>query len=564
MTLNRKFLRSYLALAATCTAMCLAHAPAHAFNPRAGDFSKPAGAVIRVLSWNVHNNFIQNAARDGNYERVIKAVAPDIIAFQEMDHALTEAQIAARLTSYFPGSTWYVHRGKADGDADGVSNRNAIASRFPLSMERTDTNPTSDIRGVAIAMVDLPNATYARDLYFMSVHFKAGTLEVEHQKRQKHADAIINWMRDARTAGGNVNIPSGTPMMVAGDFNLVKVGDMQPYHASKTLQDGTIYNTGTFGASSPPDWDGTDNGDASPYDYNTGLPWTHGSADPKSRIDRIYFTDSVIHCIGGFVLNSRTMTQAARNAAGGILTNDTSGATDHMPVISDFKFGPDPNPPGQLVINEYNANNPGTDAYNFLEIKNVGGRPINMKGPVDYYLKQSDPLTASVPSAENEQYEFDLVGVVPPGGLFVLYSGAGHSSAIAADIESRLPALNRQNLSSFVLDNDNDSAIALVTRRMTNGNRYAETLVEAYGWGAPNPGETKYFRLDANNNPVLALGPNQWTSFYANMAASYQTVSRNPNNAVLNSYAGWTIGAGATPGLENQPGESDVNDWMVY
>lgn len=236
-----------LPLLATSILLLIAASPLHAYDPAAGDFSKSRPDAIRVLTWNVHNNFILTVEDDGNYERVIKAVNPDIICFQEMDHSLTAAQIRTRLQSYFPGSTWHIYLGKADGSNTGVSNRNAYASRYPLSMTRQDTIPVSDIRGVAIALVDLPDATYAKDLYMMNIHFKAGGEVVDQQKRQEHADAIINWMRDARTAGGNVNLPTGTPMMIVGDFNFGNRGDLAPYHASHTMLKGNIYDTTSFG-----------------------------------------------------------------------------------------------------------------------------------------------------------------------------------------------------------------------------------------------------------------------------------------------------------------------------
>ncbi len=545
------------------TLAVFAAAQARAFDPTTGDFSKRDPNHVRILCWNVHNNFIYTTADDGAYRRVIKAVNPDIIGFQEMEHSLTVAQINARLVSYFPGSTWHTYLGKADGGVDGVSNRNVISSRFPLSMTRQDTVPTSDIRGVCMAMIDLPNATYNKNLYLMVAHFKAGGEPLDHQKRQEHADAIINWMRDARTAGGSINLPAGTPIIFTGDTNMAERGDAPPYHPRKTLLDGTIYDTARFGTSSPPDWDGTDNYDASPYDYNNGLPWTHGSANPVSRIDRFYYTDSVVHHTGGFVLNSRTMTAAARSAAGGILVNDTSGASDHLPVVTDYALGPDLTPPGQLVLNEYNANDIGTNDKTFLEIKNVGGREINLKGPIDYWIKESDPLPSAVPTLENEQYAFDLLGVVPPGGLFVIYDEAGQSSGIKDLIQSRLPLTQRQNIPGFALDNDNNTAAALVEQTMTRRDATFETVVEAYGWASPDPSAVKYFRLDSGNNRLITLGPAQWTSYWANGAASDLSASRNAGDLTLNNYSAWTIPASLTPGLENSA-DTQIEDWMMY
>lgn len=534
---------------------------ANAYDPAAGDFSKRPGNVLRVLTYNTHNNFIYNTTDDANYQRLITSVHPDVICMQEIDVSLTAAQISARLESYFPGETWEVYLGKADGGNDGVSNRNIIASRYNLFKTSNDTIPSSSIRGVCAAVVDLPNAIWPVNFYVMSVHFKAGGLDTDHESRQKHADAIINWMRDARTAGGNIDLQENTPMLVVGDTNLTNKGDMLPWHASKTMITGNIYDTNRYGASSPPDWDGTPMSDASPYDYNTGYPWTHSSSTPAGRIDRFYYTDSACHSVGGFVLNPRTMTTAARTAAG-VQQNDASGSSDHLPVVCDFMLGPDPNPPGQLVINEYNANNVGTDDSTFVEIKNIGGQDICLDGPVDYWLKESDPLPTAPPTTENEQYAYDLTGVVPAGGLFVLYSSSGHSSGIAPAIQSRLPKLQRQDESSFVLDNDNNSAIALVQQSMDHLNTTTEDVVEAYGWATDNASATRYFKLDTGIPRTAPLYPGQWTTFLLNGAASNQTVSRNPGNTALNTYDGWTIGSQPTVAQENQLAR--VQDWTLY
>jgi len=413
-----------------------------------------------------------------------------------------------------------------------------------------------------MALIDLPSATFSKDLYLMVVHFKAGNEVSDHQSRQKHADAITHWMRDARTAGGNIDLPAGTPMMIIGDTNLTEPGDLAPYHPARTMLDGTIYDTDTYGASSPPDWDGSEDSDAAPYDYNTGLPWTHSSSDPEGRIDRFYFTDTAIHNLDGFVLNPRTMTTAAKNASC-LLTNDASGASDHLPVIADFAPGTDLRPPGQLVINEFCANDIQTDDKTFLEIKNVGGRDINLKAPVHYWIKESDPLPTTAPTVENEQYAYDLSGVVPAGGLFVLYSGTGHSAGIKSTIESRLPDLQRQDLSTFVMDNDDNSAIALVTEEMSRRNVTRDSLVEAYGWAAPDPNTTKFFRLDAGNNLLIPLNSAQWSSFGAGGAPSDLTFSRIPGNITLNNYSAWTIGTESTVAQENTP-TSEVGDWSIY
>ena len=92
-----------------------------------------------------------------------------------------------------------------------------IASRFPLSMTRIDTIPASSTRGVTIALADLPDTDYDRDVYLLGVHLKCcgdpgGS---EDASRQDSADAIANWLGDARgvsrPSGDQVTLPPDTP-----------------------------------------------------------------------------------------------------------------------------------------------------------------------------------------------------------------------------------------------------------------------------------------------------------------------------------------------------------------
>lgn len=536
--------------------------PAFAFDPAAGDFSKSQPNLIRVMTWNVLDRFIANPSYDARFRRVIEAVNPDIIAFQEIDHKdygsnnAIITQVKARLESYQPHYTWRVHVGEGGG------NKNVICSRYPISMLRRDTDPGSNIRGVCCALVDLPDAQYDKDLYVMGVHFKCCDDSVDdHRRRQIHADAITNWMRDARTPGGKINLPQGTPMLVVGDTNLLNRGDAAPYHAARTLLDGTIYHQGQYGQSSPPDWDGSHNAEAATYDHVTGNPGTHSSSNPIARNDRCFYTDSVMHHVNRFIVNTRTMSPAARTAAG-LLEND-SAASDHLPCVVDFALGPDPLSPPQLIINEYSANDLGGDDRTFVEFKNIGGREINLDAPQDLWLKHARELPASVPINHNEDNRYNLKGVVPAGGLFVLFNGGDESSAIRQQIISNLPPLQRQNVGSFLLRNHNNSAIALIEQGRMDVRVTLETAVEAYGYAADSPGNTRYFRTNSGNNLLIWLTPNQWTSFNVNQVGFDTSISRNPGDTTLNSYANWTIGATMTPALENAP-PATVDSWMLY
>jgi len=529
------------------------------FDPAAGDFAKERGDHLRVLTWNVQQGFISNPDLDGQFRRILAAVHPDMISFQEIDSGLSAGEIEVRMESVFPAETWSVHLGIP---SSGI--RNALASRYPLSLRTTDTDPPSEVRGVTAALVDLPDAVFGTtDLYVMGIHFKSFGTTSDHERRQKHADAIISWMRDARTSGGSITLPGGTPMLIAGDTNLgfLDEGDEAPYHATRTLRDGDIFDEATYGPDSPPDWDGTESGDAAPYDHTNADSHTHSSREavPESRFDRMVFTDSVIHPVNRFVFNTGTMSPSALSAAG-LMGTDSADASDHLPVVTDFAMGPDPAPPAYLLVNEFIYDDPGTDDRTFIELKNAGGRELNLQAPVDYQLVTSNsPLPAFPPGTENELSRFDLQGIIPPRGLVVLYDRLGETSGIAPVIEANLPQLQRQDLTAFSLPNGPDVAIALLTAEPVDVDIVEDMSVEAYMYEDSTPAAANYLRTA--NGLIVELLPAQSTTL--SLVSDTESLSRNRGDAVRDSFANWTNPDEMTPGLENATGQNLVG-WEIY
>lgn len=298
------------------------------------DRSEPTD--LRVVTYNIKFDSIFLEAEDGptqapKFARVMQALEPDVINLQEIyDHSA--AQTASLMNSILPlggGDSWYALK----------SYDNILVSKYPLTMTATDTIPEPSSTSVAMALVDLPDGAFDTDFYFMNTHMKCcGSVgSSEDIKRQQQADALVNWMRDARTPGGHVNLPTGTPMAAVGDFNMV--GSLQPLN---TLITGNIINEGTYGSDSPPDWDGSDLTDLHPLHNAVGpddYTYRSGSYTP-SRLDFVLYTDSVVDVANNFVLNTVSMSSAQR-AATGLQTYDVtfnSSYYDHLPVVVDFRF----------------------------------------------------------------------------------------------------------------------------------------------------------------------------------------------------------------------------------
>ena len=325
--------RGLLVVAVTVLAV-----PAWAFNPLNGDYTKADPLDVRIMEYNHGGYFISDSSRDAAFNRILVAIHPDIICFEEFPSSVTQTAIANRLNSILPisGGSWQIHMGLLGGT------RNVLASRYPLTLTRTDTIPASSTRGVTIALVNLPDATYPVDVYLLGVHFKCcGTAGgTEDASRQDSADAIANWLGDARgvarASGNNITLPASTPMIALGDFNLV--GGPEP---ETTLLTGNILQESTYGADVKGDWDNSNLTNLNPLDPFTGnnFTWQSSGSYAPSALDRMFYTDSVFTVANSFILNTSTMTAAARTAAG-LQAGDTlpTSSSDHLPIAMDLRL----------------------------------------------------------------------------------------------------------------------------------------------------------------------------------------------------------------------------------
>jgi len=299
---------------------------------------------LRVVSYNVLFETIfpaVNPIQATKFGRVVRALDPDGLNLQEIrDHSADD--VVGLLNAIAPldqSETWFAHQG----------DDNVIASKHPLSMTLTNTNPPKD--GTAIALVDLPNEEFDADLYVINNYFTCcntnvppGPLDPNEQSRQWEADAIVSWMRDARTPGELVDLPNKTPMLVVGDLNIINIPSV--LDPLGTLLTGDIFNERWFGADSAPDWDGTSMADAHPLHNASGpddYTWRNDiSQFAPGRLDYILYTNSVLRTANRFVLNTVDMTSDERLAtelSEFDITVDLAGVTyDHLPLVTDFRL----------------------------------------------------------------------------------------------------------------------------------------------------------------------------------------------------------------------------------
>lgn len=290
------------------------------------DPPRPAGDValerrspddIRVVTWNVL--FDGLFKRPAPFFRVLRALNPDIICFQEI-WAHTALHTAEQVSLALPAATWH-------GES---TNEGLIVSRYPL----LDARPI-DSAGNYWALVDLPGDRYDVDISVISAHPPCCEKEAE---RQAELDGIAAWVRDL-SRGGDPSTPDGTPIVIAGDMNLVG-GARQ----LRTLVAGEIVDENTYGASLPLDWDRTPLEDSRPR-HAGGLDtftWRDSqSSFAPGRLDFIVYSDSVLELSNSFVLATEEL-NAKDLARYGLRATDTLEASDHLPVVADFTLRASP------------------------------------------------------------------------------------------------------------------------------------------------------------------------------------------------------------------------------
>lgn len=280
-------------------------------------------AHLRVLSWNILSDGLWTTSKFDAQNRLLDRVDPDVMVLCEVwNH--TAAETATRITTFLPngpGEQWYAAK---------LDDGNVIVSRFPI-LQTWLVNGSTGLRETA-ALLDL-GPSQPTDLLFIGCHLRCCT---DDATRQDEADGLVKFLRDARTAGGVITLPADTPIVIAGDMNLV--GWAQQLD---TIVTGDIVDNATFGVDSAPDWDGT--ALAFPFsrhpDGRAAYTWRSDSSTYyPGLLDWIFYTDSALTLHNHFILETRTMLPATL-AANGLQATDIPTASDHAPRVADFTIG---------------------------------------------------------------------------------------------------------------------------------------------------------------------------------------------------------------------------------
>ena len=289
---------------------------------------------LRILSYNVRQNGLFDPERQARFERIIKALEPDIMGFQEAydDNDTNDVNdIEALFEDWFPGVNWHV---------SSEWNGNFVVSRYPILHQG---NHAWKSMGVLLDTEE----DLGTPLFFINSHFSCCDA---NDNRQEQVDELMSFVRDLKNGLGPFTLEYGTPIVHVGDFNLV--GYRQQL---TTLTDGDIVDEASYGIDFLPDWDDSPLTDlfSRQTHIRMGYTWRNDNSEYNpGKLDYILYTDSVLEPVKHFVLNTLAMSEEDLSFYN-LNSEDTKNASDHLPRVMDIAedseeppwVWPDPLPP---------------------------------------------------------------------------------------------------------------------------------------------------------------------------------------------------------------------------
>lgn len=275
-------------------------------------FSKVDANDLRVVSYNVLQDNMFDPSLRSNYERIFKALRPDIVGMCEI-YSNSGAQAATLIESFLPSSTnqkWYY--GEAVPDI-------RVVSRYPIINAR-------NIDGNGAFHLDVGG----QQVLLIVAHLPCCDDETG---RQAEVDKIMSFVRSVKYGISSFQLPINSPIIIVGDMNLVGLRQQK-----QTFIDGNIINNGSFGPDFNPDWDNTNLEDAKPL--TTNLPFTftwyneYGRYS-AGRLDYVFYTGAVMALKNSFALWSPSLSDQELTSSG-LQRLDIPKASDHVPVVVDF------------------------------------------------------------------------------------------------------------------------------------------------------------------------------------------------------------------------------------
>lgn len=273
---------------------------------------------IRIVSWNAeHGSLVPNP---GPFARVLSALQPDIVLWQELTDKNSASQISAWMNEHVASeevnteARWHVEFAEGGGPL-----RTAVASRHQIeSVEALELLPYRDRPERQVRVAGAAVTIAGKRLLVVSVHLKCcGAMDTrEDRQRMTEARMINNAVRNAMAEGDFDGV------IIGGDLNLV--GERIP-----KLMLGYGLDSG----------DSLVAVDAKQLSGASNATWSERrSPFTPGRLDWILHTPSSLQVDRAFVLDATDLTPVWLDRHE-LLMSDTLTASDHFPIVADLYWG---------------------------------------------------------------------------------------------------------------------------------------------------------------------------------------------------------------------------------
>lgn len=358
---------------------------------------------LRVLAFNAWNDKLFNDQFTDEYRRVLEALDPDIIAFQEIWNHNAE-QTAQRVEVLLPSGDDF------QWQAVKLDRGNVTVSKFPLldSWHILVGDQMSDQHRLTATIVDLQEA-YNTNMMLVNVHLRCCSGGENH--RWNEVAALADFINDVKEEGGQLHLSEGTPIILAGDFNLV--GSSGQLAAIET----DII-----------DWDGSgfERVRARQTEKRMHYTWRNDySAFSPGKLDYIFYSGSSLSLKNKYTLQVEEMSSEQRSLYG-LIYGDTQTASDHLPHVADF----------ELI--QFTSTSENTDLINRYSLEQNYPNPFNPATTITFTVPETvnvkidlfDLLGRRVANLVNETYPSGLHEVfydasALPSGVFLIRMNAG-------------------------------------------------------------------------------------------------------------------------------------------
>ena len=408
---------------------------------------------LRLMSYNTEFSGILDPERQPFFERIIKALNPDIMAFQELRNA---AAVEAVIAEWLQVPLFSV-------EVMG----NTLVSRFPI-LDSTVLIPS----GRSSAVLLDTQAALGTQLLVLNTHL----IPFNDAASQQDADELIRQLRAWRDGDGPFALAPNTPIFNVGDFNLFGSSQLL-----KTMSAGDISDENQFGEDFPPDWDGTPFLDLNSLQTGRRVSFTTSGSRAGVKLDYVFYSNSVIKLGNHYVLNTAGMSQQDLLAKG-LQAQDTGLASDHLPRVVDVASISDPGSSEELYFAQFGN---GAGLFSQIILFNLDR---DSQANVSIVLRGNDGNLLSL-NLNGELVTGEKTVVIPAGGL---RSSSAQPDGFTAPMETNSASAINTGIAVMNLEEDTvnldlqlwdrDGAVLASAAAVLPGMGHVATFLSGFAW----------------------------------------------------------------------------------